>query len=130
MIKHTQDELTYQNSWHDKILGEYQIRDSTRGSISFSLYTTPSGCGSVIMRGYHITGEITEDILRDLEKIFQRCKDNGVGMIMTTLGQSFFDGIYDKLLKDIFGMVCVSEYNNYRHNSEGKYKQRLYVKTL
>ena len=130
MITHNQDkEALYTDHWHDAILGKYQLKDN-KNILNFRLLTTPSGCGSVIMKSYCIWGEFSDVLKEDLQKVLDQVKDNGVGAIITTLGQHFYNDKTEKLLTDIFDMKCVSEYSNYRHHTDGNYKQKLYIRIL
>lgn len=131
MIKLDNDSIR-KSRWHESVEGYYQLMD---GSNSLSFYITPivSGCGSVLLSGYCLFGEVTDNIKEDLEQVFSKIKNDGVGNIITTVGESlrgFTLNSNIELLEDHFGMIPVLEYNNYRHSSSGKYKQRLYTKAL
>ncbi len=90
------------------------------GSTTFSLKDMHSGCGCVILCKYgHLP---PNDYLIDLIKhVFETYKKNGVGSIITTLGQSFPDNTLLKL-----GFQKLSTYPNYLHGKDGNYKQSLY----
>lgn len=131
MIKLDNDSLRH-SRWHEKVEGYYIIND---GKNNISFYITPivSGCGSVLLSGYCLFGEATDNIRKDLGQVLQKIKDDGVGNIITTLGEGLTGWEANKsvdLIENIFGMTSVLEYNNYRHSSRGKYKQRLYTKVL
>lgn len=118
--------------WHRGIIGDYKFNDSGF-NLSFKLGSTPSGCGSLLLFGYSSFGTPTSAILEELDIFFNNLKKDGVGSIITTQGQGcreFDDNLQVKILKDVLGMVDVSEYSNYRHEKDGSYKQRLYIKTL
>ena len=133
MIKHNveaEDELYKWNNWHRKVQGEYTLRDGNNCTITFNISRTISGCGSIMINGYNLFGVPTDVIKEDLKQFFYNLKQNGIGAIITTLGEMSFSTSKEKLLTDVLEMICVSEYNNYRHRTDGSYKQKLYIKTL
>lgn len=120
------------NRWHEHVEGYYQLIDE-KNSLSFYITPIVSGCGSVHLSGYCLFGEATDIIRKDLNEVFNKIKGNGVGNITTTLGEGLTGWEFNKnvnILEKIFGMTSVLEYNNYRHDNNGKYKQRLYTKVL
>lgn len=131
MIKLNNDSLR-SSRWHEDVEGYYQLIDE-KNILSFYITPIVSGCGSVLLSGYCLFGKITDNIRKDLGQVLQKIKDCGVGNITTTIGQSSYGFEFNKsinLIEDAFGMTSILEYNNYRHDRDGKYKQRLYTKVL
>jgi len=86
----------------------------------------PSGCGCIIMYNWkNIT--ITESFIKTFEEYCKIFKEDGVGSIITTCGEGYYSFLPN--LKEL-GFVNIIEYNNYRHNPNGGYKQSLLIKTL
>jgi hypothetical protein len=84
-----------------------------------------TGCGIAQLHGVaNLSANINPDEFREK---FQDIRDNGVGAVICTLGQSYYAS-EDKLLN--LGFEKLSEYSNYRHGQDGNYKQRLYIYKL
>lgn len=60
----------------------------------------------------------------DLHKAFERVKNSGIGAIVATLGASYYK-LEPKILA--LGFEFMSEYCNYQHGVDGKYKQKMYI---
>lgn len=86
-----------------------------------------SGCGLAQIHGISEINQKNFDLFKStLEKIKADYKDDGAGCIMATLGMTYYNK-EDFLLE--LGFVKVSEYSNYRHGTNGQYKQRMYLLT-
>ncbi len=102
-------------TWHPVIEQQYGIK----------FQNTPSGCGSMIISNYR---NIEPDKFKKLFDILNNfLVENGVGAIITTVGQPFYE-LHEMLEKT--GFVRIMEYSNYRHGHDGSYKQYLYIKQL
>lgn len=84
---------------------------------------TITGCGLAQLSG---VATLTEEVLDEIKEQYQA---DGVGAIICTLGQAYYDE-EPKLLK--LGFELLKEYHNYRHEDmDGEtYLQRLYILTL
>lgn len=134
MYKHTKNNDPYYSTWHDDVLGDYNIKVNNT-ILSFSIYTMVSGCGMVILKGYNMFGsdyldENIEGIKKDIKSILEKFKGDGVGAVITTLGEDFYGRDSERILEELFEMKSVSQYKNYRHSSAGAYSQKLYIVTL
>ncbi|MFW5889291.1 MAG: hypothetical protein ACOC3V_01905 [bacterium] len=119
--------------WHIRNTGTWSIT-TAHAEIRFNLAHVPSGCGSVIMSeySYNLSADNQDDInelVEYFENLFFNLKDDGVGSVITTIGESSY-GFLTKKLFDILGFKKISEYSNYRHSSTGTYKQYLLMKEL
>jgi hypothetical protein len=86
-----------------------------------------TGCGLVQLHGIsNITDANFEAVKKEFERIKADYKLDGAGCIMCTLGAGYYPK--QKYLFEL-GFVLVSEYANYRHGQDGKYKQRMYLLT-
>ena len=109
--------------WHQKttiLLNQY--------SIDFAGMFT--GCGLGQIRNVTIfSNSANQNISKEeLLKKFENLKKNGVGAVVCTLGQGYWNKYEVNLLK--IGFEKISEYSNYRHGTDGAYKQRLYILKL
>ena len=115
-------EVLTSGSWHTNLKITYE-------NSSFYLTNTPSGCGAQTLHGYYaesltVIKQMLSLILAKVKgKKYQLVSDkkgyysrNDIGMISTTLGETFYKGwlpIFEEL-----GFKKVSEYPNPRHNGE------------
>lgn len=121
-------------NWHSQILGKYTIKVFVEGNekkFSFKISETPSGCGSVIIHEYNFSSEnkYYKIFLPPFEIIMGLIKSDGIGAIITTLGQSFTrDKIYTFLKSSKFNPL--KTYKNYRHSEIGDYTQKILLRDL
>lgn len=119
-------------SWHSTWTYNitYQIKNSTSSftsQITLQVCGVITGCGLVQMHGISNISEHNFDLVKEkLETIKNDLRNDGAGCIMCTLGQSYYNR--EELLLSL-GFIMVSEYANYRHGQDGKYKQRMYLLT-
>jgi len=99
--------------WHTEYEQKFGIR----------ITEIKSGCGSMILSRY--TNVLKEDFINSLNILIPRLIDNGVGALITTIGE--YHSEFINVLEQT-GFEKVSTYNNYRHGSN--YKQHLYIKKL
>ena len=103
---------------------------------SFVISKMASGCGSIVASQFYSTFNFfqNEDFFKSnnfktLEnnflKFLEYCKEDGIGAILTTWGQSHY---YKAEGYEKFGFKMIHQYTNYRHGQD--YKQRLYILTL
>lgn len=106
-------------SWHSRLVIDLP------GGYKLTVVGTITGCGLAQVHGiiYLPTTLTKEELVKSLKPI----KDNGAGAVLATLGQNYYH-LEPRLLE--LGFVRISEYANYRHGSDGNYKQRLYILTL
>lgn len=109
------DVTVSKGGWHTNYEEKYGL----------SITDTKSGCGSMIISGYRNTQPSKFSAF--LEIIIPELIENGVGALITTIGQYHPDLM---TMVENNGFEKVSEYNNYRHGSNGDYKQYLYIKKL
>ncbi len=109
------DVTVSEGAWHKNYEEKYGL----------SITDTKSGCGSMILSGYKNTQPSRFSAF--LEIIIPELIENGVGALITTIGQYHPDLM--TMVEDN-GFEKVSEYNNYRHGENGNYKQYLYIKRL
>jgi hypothetical protein len=92
--------------------------------------STITGCGLVQMYGIlSLVAGATPEQLEYIKNVFTtkilpELKVCGAGAIIVTLGRSYYPN-EPTILK--LGFEKLSEYSNYRHGQDGKYKQRLYI---
>ena len=85
-----------------------------------------TGCGAGQIHGVgYYNSEV--NLKSDLLPIITAMKENGIGSVICTLGQPYYNN--EQMLLDC-GFKFVSEYSNYRHDSNGLYKQKIYILTL
>lgn len=113
----TNEQITEtQGSWHPNIqLG------------ILNLYGMVTGCGIMQCRGVmYITKDNFEKTKKDLNDYIEKFKTSniGVGMILCTLGETYYKFPDKEQFVLDLGFKQLSEYRNYRH-SDG-YRQRLY----
>ncbi len=101
--------------WHTNIKQRYGI----------CITDTESGCGSMIMSGYKNLP--SENFSKILEIAIPYLIEDGVGALITTVGQDFPKL---KVMLEENGFERLTEYANYRHDYSGNYKQYLYIKKL
>lgn len=110
---------------------EYKIYEGKpherKTHINISVKGVITGCGLAQLHGIsNITDTNFGAVKKEFEKIKQDYKLDGAGCIMCTLGAAYYHK--QKYLFEL-GFVLVSEYANYRHGQDGKYKQRMYLLT-
>lgn len=88
----------------------------------FNTMSSPAGCGSILIYNTSLSNNFDDELVKIMQRIFQSLKDNGVGSVITMLGQNYYSTNLYKFLETI-GFKSISEYNNYRHGST--YKQKL-----
>lgn len=123
--------------WHINDKFSYS---TDRKTYSVNVCDSFTGCGLVIMHGWYsgslnapYPGKDTSEInvKTFLKKVIKSIKErdaneNGVGAIQCTVGNDFYDGIFEKALIEA-GFKCILEFSNYRHDEEGNYTQRIYT---
>jgi len=109
------DVIVTTGRWHTNIRQKY----------GFSITDTESGCGSMILSGYKNCAPKT--FSKILEIVKPHLIEDGVGALITTLGQDFPKLM---IMLDENGFEKLIEYPNYRHGCRGDYKQYLYIKKL
>lgn len=138
-IKSDSYEIGYK-CWHINDKFKY-ITD--KRTYSVNVCDSFTGCGLVIMHGWCSGGlnrkvagkDISEiNVKTFLKKVIKSIKErganeNGVGAIQCTVGNQFYDDVFEKALIDT-GFKCILEFSNYRHGEDGKYTQRIYTITL
>lgn len=102
-------------AWHGKKTIKFGYREVTvAGCIT--------GCGLAQMSGIvDIDTDTTEEEFR---KKIQHFRNSGCGAIIASLGMHYYDMI--EFIESL-GFVKIAEYPNYRHGSDGKYVQSLYI---
>lgn len=110
---------------------QYEIKNNGRkpfvSHMTLKVCGVITGCGLVQMHGISNISEHNFELVREkLETIKKDYKKDGAGCIMCTLGQSYYNK--EELVLSL-GFIMVSEYANYRHGQDGKYKQRMYLLT-
>lgn len=116
VVEDNVEKYPYIGSWHSR-----KIIDTGRRSIIVS--GTITGCG--LMQSYNISSLLIQNDSEEFEVLqneLRKLKDNGVGAIIMTLGQDFYQ-YHERALS--FGFELISEYPNYRHRQP--YNQRLYI---
>jgi hypothetical protein len=117
--------LNETSKWH----GSYKVKDE-EGKVCFKLSSPPSGCGSYIISEYQYTDrELLKKTLKHLLNLINKGEYNiftssdgnyirsaDVGMVMTTLGRSFYSTLLPVF--EELGFEKVKEYPNPRHNDE------------
>lgn len=112
-------------NWHVGYLGYY-----TYPNFGFYLSEMPSGCGCLILsRYFNLIKGIDESDQNFIDNLLENLKSNGVGAVITTVGQDVNSFMVKKFL-DLWKFKEVSLYNNYRHSESGRYKQGLYIREL
>jgi len=118
-------------SWHNEftvILTHRLLSIIIRITISGS----PGGCGVAIMHGIacsHYESKDKDKFLADLKEVFNKTSEfikcDGIGNIITTLGEMYYKG-FNKIpmILNYLGFELISEYHNYRHGKD--YMQRMY----
>jgi hypothetical protein len=122
------ENYTAKGSWHSTKTLKFKVRnESYEGSLVFAGMIT--GCGLMQVYGMptYLTSNSNMEILKkQLKDLCVSLKYNGVGAVIATLGQNYYESVYhDKILE--LGFKQIAEYPNYRHEKNGMYKQRLYI---
>lgn len=90
---------------------------------SLSVSDSIGGCG--MQQFYAWTGILNEDNAYTLIDYYIKNRNNSVGLVICQLGQDYFNHHFERaLIKHNFKIL--SEYKNFTHGSDGRYKQRIY----
>lgn len=93
------------------------------GTQSLSVSDSIGGCG--MQQFYGWTSITNETVAYTLIDYYIKNRHNGVGLIICQLGQDYFNHHFEKaLIRHDFKVI--SEYKNFMHGDDGRYKQRVY----
>jgi hypothetical protein len=114
----------------------FQLSDG--GYRSITLKGTIMGCGVIQMHGLsslaalHVSTEDIKQFYEFFEEkiIIGKLKPMRIGAIIMVMGQPYFSNRKLIPIIKMFGFEEVSVYSNYVHNSDGSYKQKLYIRKL
>lgn len=114
--KNNIETFQHKGSWH----GHFKFHKN----IYLNIFGTVTGCGLAQIHG---VAEITENNFNNVKKEFEddiipAMKKTGVGAIIATLGQYYYNK--EEFLINL-GFEKMNEYHNYRHGD--KYMQRIYL---
>ena len=112
------------HEWHAS--KNYSLKSNPYETIEVK--ETIMGCG--IAQCYGISNfnfDSEEEVAKLFEEIKKEYRLSGVGAIMATLGEDYYN--IEKYLFNL-GFERLSEYSNYRHGASGNYKQTLYILKL
>lgn len=116
------------NLWHKKLVAEFPYTPESQYTHQLTFISTIMGCGIAQMSGSALMSSNPKGAKKALQKALLKLKTDGVGAIICTLGEVYWNK-HEPLVLDC-GFTLLKEYSNYRHGKDGKYHQRLYILTL